>query len=138
MDCIDIHLEVQRVPFEKLSALEAGESSDTIRQRVEAGRHVQATRFAGWQKADVLVNGDMRPAEVQQFCHVDDAGKQLLRATVQQMNLSARAYHRVLKLSRTIADLNNSSTIQTQHLGTRILLNPKLARDSLKKVTGLI
>lgn len=125
MDRIDIHLEVQRVPFEKLSALEAGESSDTIRQRVEAARRLQANRFAGWQKADVLVNGDMGPAEVQQFCHVDDAGKQLLRAAVHQMNLSARAYHRVLKLSRTIADLNNSSTIQTQHLAEALHYRPR-------------
>ncbi len=116
MDRIDIHIDVQRVPFEKLATLDAGESSDVIRQRVEASRRIQAQRFAGWQKADVLVNGDMGPAEVQHFCHIDDTGKQLLRTAVHQMNLSARAYHRILKLSRTIADLGNSESIQTHHL----------------------
>lgn len=64
----------------------------------------------GYGKAS---NGDMGPAEVQQFCQLDETGKNLMRAAVQQMNLSARAYHRVLKLSRTIADLDNAEPIQT-------------------------
>lgn len=116
MDRIDIHLDVQRVPFQKLSGLEAGETSATIRQRVETARRIQAERFAHWQKRDVLVNGDMGPAEVQEFCPVDDACRQLLRAAVQQMNLSARAYHRILKLPRTIADLASEEKIQAQHV----------------------
>jgi magnesium chelatase family protein len=116
MDRIDIHLDVQRVPFQKLSGLEASETSATIRQRVEAARQIQADRFANWQKRDVIVNGDMGPAEVQEFCPVDDTCRQLLRAAVQQMNLSARAYHRILKLSRTIADLAKTQEIQALHV----------------------
>ena len=116
MDRIDIHLDVQKVPFQKLSSLEAGETSATIRQRVEAARRIQAARFAHWQKRDVMVNGDMGPAEVQEFCRVDETSRQLLKAAVQQMNLSARAYHRVLKLARTIADLANAPEIQAHHV----------------------
>ncbi len=116
MDRIDIHLDVQKVPFQKLSGLEAGETSATIRQRVEVARRIQADRFANWQKRDVLVNADMGPAEVQEFCQVDDACRQLLKAAVQQMNLSARAYHRILKLARTIADLANAHEIQAQYI----------------------
>lgn len=125
IDRIDIHIKVQRVPCEKLATLEAGESSDAIRQRVEVARRLQATRFAGWQKADVLVNGDMGPAEVQHFCHIDDTGKQLLQTAVHQLNLSARAYHRVLKLSRTIADLDKSEHIQTQHVAEALQYQPR-------------
>ena len=116
MDRIDIHLDVHRVPFQKLSGLEAGETSATIRQRVEAARRVQAERFANWPQRDVIANGDMGPAEVQEFCLVDDASRHLLRMAVQQMSLSARAYHRILKLSRTIADLANAQQIQPQHV----------------------
>jgi magnesium chelatase family protein len=125
MDRIDIHMEVKRVPFERLSGLEGGESSAALRQRIEAARRIQAERFAGWGKASLLVNGDMGPAEVQHFCQVDDAGKQLLRTAVQQMNLSARAYHRVLKLARTIADLGGSECIQMQHLAEAIHYRPR-------------
>ena len=105
MDRIDIHLEMARVPFQKLSALEAGEPSLAIRARVEAARQVQRQRFGGWKRPGVYTNGDMGPAEVQAFCPIDEAGRNLLRAAMQQMNLSARAYHRLLKLGRTIADL---------------------------------
>ena len=80
-----------------------------IRARVEAARKIQAARFAPVSKPYVLVNGDMGPAEVQQFCGIDEAGKNLMRMAVrlrpQGTRLSARSYHRVLKLARTIADL---------------------------------
>jgi magnesium chelatase family protein len=125
MDRIDIHIEVQRVPFEKLAGLEAGEASATIRQRVDAARHRQAERFAGWQKAEVLVNGDMGPAEVQHFCRIEEPDKELLRTAVQQLHLSARAYHRVLKLSRTIADLDGSARINVQHLAEALQYRPR-------------
>jgi magnesium chelatase family protein len=105
MDRIDIHLDVQRVPFQKLAGLESGESSASIRQRVEAARRIQAERFGAVDKPNLLVNGDMRPAEVQSFCQPDEAGRNLMRTAMQQMNLSPRAYHRVLKIARTIADL---------------------------------
>ena len=73
----------------------------------------------------MLVNGDMGPAEVQQFCLLDDAGRNLMRAATQQMNLSARAYHRVLKLSRTIADLAGAPEIQVAHLAEALQYRPR-------------
>jgi magnesium chelatase family protein len=96
----DIHLDVRSVPYQKLSALESGEPSSAIRLRVEAARTVQQERFTDLGKAGVIVNGDMGPSEVQSYCALDDAGKNLMRAAVRQMDLSARAYHRVIKLSR--------------------------------------
>jgi magnesium chelatase family protein len=117
---IDIHVEVKRVPFQELSGLESGEPSASIRQRVEAARHSQEQRFARLNKPNVLVNADMGPAEVQQFCRLDETTHNLLWTAMQQMNLSARAYHRVLKLARTIADLANSDRIQVQHLAEAI------------------
>lgn len=125
MDRIDIHLDVMRVPFQKLAALEGGESSAVIRARVEAARKVQQARFAELGKPSVCINGDMGPAEVQTFCQIDEAGKNLLRTAVQQMNLSARAYHRVLKLSRTIADLDAAEQIQVNHLAEALQYRPR-------------
>jgi len=125
MDRIDIHLAVARVPFQKLSALGEGEPSALIRQRVETARAIQAARFADVHKANILVNGDMGPAEVQSFCLLDEAGKNLMRAAMQQMNLSARAYHRVLKLSRTIADLSGVECIQVPHLAEALQYRPR-------------
>lgn len=126
LDRIDIHLEIARVPFQKLASLEAGESSATIRARVEAARKLQEERFRQWGKPNVLVNGDMGPAEVQAFCEIDEAGRNLMRAAMQQMNLSARAYHRILKLSRTIADLAGESRIQVHHLAEALQYRPRL------------
>ena len=125
MDRIDIHLDVQRVPFQKLSDVANGETSAVIRQRGEGARRIQNERFAPLNKPHVLVNGDMGPAEVQMFCHLDETGKNLMRAAVQQMNLSARAYHRVLKLARTIADLAGAPTIAVPHLAEALQYLPK-------------
>ena len=126
MDRIDIHLEVARVPFQKLAELKQGESSEAIRERVEAARRVQEVRFAEIDKPNMLVNGDMGPAEVQRFCLLDEAGRTLMRSAMQQMNLSARAYHRVLKLSRTIADLAGVDQIQTEHLAEALQYRPRM------------
>ena len=115
-----------RVPFQKLASLEAGEDSATIRARVEAARRVQEQRFVEWGRPSMVVNGDMGPAEVQAFCAIDEAGRNLMRAAMQQMNLSARAYHRVLKLSRTIADLAGEESIQVPHLAEALQYRPRL------------
>jgi magnesium chelatase family protein len=125
MDRIDIHIEVQRVPFEKLAGLGDGDPSSVICTRVEVARAVQAERFAPRGKPHVPVNGDIGPAEVQRFCQVDEEGKSLMRAAVRQMDLSARLHHRVLKLARTIADLAGVATMQTQHLAEALQYRPR-------------
>ena len=113
MDRIDIHVEVPRVDYEKLSGTTLGESSATIRERVEAARERQLMRLEG---SGLHCNADMGPAEVRRFCELDDAGRGLIKAAMRQLGLSARAYHRVLKLARTIADLAGCEGIEASHL----------------------
>ena len=122
MDRIDIHVEVPRVEYDKLSSDRLGEPSARIRARVESARERQRQRFAGTKLA---CNADMGPAEVRQFCEVDAAGKSLLRAAMKQLQMSARAYHRILKLARTIADLAGSERIETVHLAEAIQYRPR-------------
>ncbi len=122
LDRIDIHIEVPRVNYEKLSSDRLGEPSAAIRARVQAARQRQLERFAG---TNIICNADMRVAEVRQFCKLDDAGDNLIRAAMSQLNLSARAYHRILKLARTIADLAGSEHIQTPHLAEALQYRPK-------------
>ena len=117
LDRIDIHIEVPRVKYEKLSDERLGEPSAAIRARVETARERQRQRFSG---TALLTNADMGPAEVREYCPVDDTGRSLLRAAMQQLQMSARAYHCILKLARTIADLADSETIETVHLATAI------------------
>lgn len=113
LDRIDIFIEVPRVDYEKLSDKRQGEPSEVIRQRVEAARQIQRERF----KEDGLsCNADMRPAEIRRYCVLDETGTNLMRTAMQQFQLSARAYHRILKLARTIADLAGSPDIQPAHL----------------------
>jgi magnesium chelatase family protein len=120
LDRIDIHIEVPRVEYEKLSDDRYGESSADVRKRVEAARQVQRERFASQRGNDsanmVMSNADMRPAEVRKYCNLDETGQSLMKSAMNQLQLSARAYHRVLKLARTIADLAGSETIQSVHL----------------------
>ena len=123
LDRIDIHIEVPRVEYEKLSDDRLGESSAAIQARVEAARERQRARFAG--SSGMLSNADMGPAEVREHCPVDEAGRNLLRAAMQQLHMSARAYHRILKLARTIADLAGSETIETAHLAEAIQYRPR-------------
>jgi len=113
LDRIDLHLEVPRVPYEKLSRTTPGEPSATIRARDETARQRQRERLSG---TGILCNADMGPAEVRRFCVLGREGQELMRAAMRQMQLSARGYHRVLKVARTIADLDGSADIRPQHL----------------------
>ena len=124
LDRIDIHITVPRVEYEKLSDSRSGEPSSQIRVRVEAARLRQRERFKGLE--GILCNADMRPAEVRLHCVLDQAGANLMRAAMSQLQLSARAYHRVLKLALTIADLAMSPTIQPQHLAEALQYRPRL------------
>ncbi len=126
LDRIDIHIEVPRVDYEKLSSDRVGETSETIRQRVQAARDIQNKRFSNGKSKDVICNADMRVGEVRQFCQLQPEGQSLMRAAMSQLNLSARAYHRILKLSRTIADLAGSEDIQSPHLAEALQYRPKI------------
>lgn len=122
LDRIDIHVEVPRVPFDKLSSQRTGEPSATVRERVEAARAIQRERFKGTK---LQTNSDMGPAEIRQFCHLDEAGHNLIKAAMTQLQLSARAYHRILKLARTIADLAGAEQIQTTYVAEAIQYRPR-------------
>jgi magnesium chelatase family protein len=126
MDRIDIHIEVPRVDYEKISDDRQGESSDTVSRRVEAARQIQRQRFAG---TSIYCNADMHPAEVRAFCTLDPECRNLMRAAMNQMQLSARAYHRILKLSRTIADLAASEKITASHLAEALQYRPRVSEN---------
>jgi magnesium chelatase family protein len=118
LDRFDIHIDVPRVDYDKLTSDRMGETSAVIRARVEAARQIQRERFDSTDESNsrIACNADMRVAEVRKFCKLDEASESLVSAAMSQMNLSARGYHRVLKLARTIADLAGSENIQTPHV----------------------
>jgi len=126
LDRIDIHIEVPRVDYEKLSSDRIGETSEAIRARVQTARDIQNRRFSRNGSSDIVCNADMRVGEIRQFCKVGDEGQRLMRAAMTQLNLSARAYHRILKLARTIADLAGCEEIQSAHLAEALQYRPKL------------
>ncbi len=127
LDRIDIHIEVPRVAYEKLSGDRMGESSESIRARVQAARDIQLKRFS--KSSDIVCNADMRVGDIRQFCQLQAEGQSLMRSAMSQLNLSARAYHRILKLSRTIADLAGSEEIQSTHLAEALQYRPKIMME---------
>lgn len=139
LDRIDIHIEVPRVDYEKLSDTRFGEPSAAVRQRVEAAREIQRCRFSaeidnpdGEHEARtglagmILCNADMHTSQVRRYCQLDDACRALMRAAMNQMQLSARAYHRTLKLARTIADLAGQENIAPHHLAEALQYRSRL------------
>jgi len=124
MDRIDIHVEVPRVDYEKLSDARLGEPSAVIRTRVESARQIQRERFAN---TSLTSNADMHPAQVRQYCSLDESCRGLMRTAMNQLQLSARAYHRILKLARTIADLAGSPHISTIHLAEALQYRPRVS-----------
>jgi magnesium chelatase family protein len=123
LDRIDIHVEVPRVDYEKLADKRQAETSAIIRARVQAARAHQLQRFTGTK---LTCNAEMGPAEVQNLCTVEPAAEKLLKAAMQQLHLSARAFHRVLKLARTIADLSDSEVISSHHVAEAIQYRPRM------------
>lgn len=122
LDRIDIQVSVPRVEFDKLTSDRLGEPSQVVRQRVEKARQIQRERLTGSPRS---ANGDMIPHEIRQFCSLDQESLHLMRSALQQLGLSARAYHRVLKLARTIADLAGAEAIATVHLAEALQYQPR-------------
>jgi magnesium chelatase family protein len=119
LDRIDIHLEVIPVPFDKMSGQNLqGESSEEIRKRVTRAREFQRMRFINVK--GMYCNAQMGSKDLRQYCKLDDPSQMLLKTAMQKLGLSARAYDRILKVSRTIADLENSTDIQSQHIAEAI------------------
>jgi magnesium chelatase family protein len=118
MDRIDLHIEVPAVKYTELASRESGESSARIRDRVSTAREIQAQRFRGMR--GIYANADMSPRDIRQICRVDDAGEQLLKMAITRLGLSARAYDRILKVARTIADLGGFSSIRPEHVSEAI------------------
>lgn len=117
LDRIDIQVEVPAVAYEALSSRAPGESSEAIRGRVERARRLQVQRFEG---AGIHANARMGARDVHRYCRVDGAGEQLLETAIDRLGLSARAYVRILKVSRTVADLDGAEEILPQHIAEAI------------------
>lgn len=118
LDRIDIHIEVTPVPFEKLSEERKGEGSVEIRKRVTKARELQTHRFTSLEH--VHYNAQMNTKHIRQHCKLDEASKNLLKNAMERLNLSARAYDRILKVARTIADLDRAEEITGSHIGEAI------------------
>ncbi len=118
LDRIDIHIEVTPVPFEKLSDNRKAEGSVEIRQRVTRAREIQTARFE--QLENVHYNAQMNTKQIREHCALDEASLQLLKTAMERLNLSARAYDRILKVSRTIADLEASQNVESHHIAEAI------------------
>ena len=118
LDRIDLHVEVTPVSFDELASKEKGESSESIRERVIKSREVQEQRF---EKNDgIHSNAQMSTKQLQKICHLDEKSQQMLKMAMEKLDLSARAYDRILKVSRTIADLETAENISTEHIAEAI------------------
>ncbi len=139
LDRIDIHIEVPALRYEELRRKAPGEPSEKIRERVEQARQIQLRRFRG--RKGIYFNAHMGAREIKEFCQIGEESEMLLKAAIEKFGFSARAYHRILKVSRTIADLDGSERIQPHHIAEAIeyraldksdwFTAPKILRDAL-------
>ena len=118
LDRIDIHIEVDPVPFEKLSDTRPAESSAEIRKRVILARNIQSERFE--KSKSTHYNAQMTPRQIRKYCALDLAASQLLKSAMERLSLSARAYDRILKVARTIADLERLEKVNSDHIAEAI------------------
>ncbi|MEE8318573.1 MAG: YifB family Mg chelatase-like AAA ATPase [Dehalococcoidales bacterium] len=122
IDRVDIFIEVPHIDYEKLADDRLGEPSAAVQNRVQTARSRQRDRFAGTPLAS---NAEMTPAEVRDFCQAEEPARELLKAAMKQLHLSARAFHRILKMARTIADLENADIIKTHHVAEATQYRPR-------------
>jgi magnesium chelatase family protein len=122
LDRIDLHVEVPRVKYEKLADEKVAESSSSVRARVEGARDIQAKRFSG---QNIRTNSEMRIIDLKKYCRLDEESRQLLKSAVDQLHLSARSFHRILKLARTIADIEMIEKLKASHIAEALQYRPK-------------
>ena len=118
LDRIDIHVEVTPVSFNELSGSRVSEKSEKVRERVITAREIQKKRFA--ENEGIYSNAQMSSSMLKKICEIDDAGRELLKTAMERLGLSARAYDRILKVARTIADLDDAAEIKPSHLAEAI------------------
>jgi magnesium chelatase family protein len=117
MDRIDIHIEVPAVKYRDLANRDSGESSREIKKRIDEARRIQLNRFKGMK---IYCNAQMTNRHIKKFCPIDEASQKLLEMAIDRFGLSARAYTRILKVARTIADLEGQVDIQAAHISEAI------------------
>jgi magnesium chelatase family protein len=122
LDRIDIHIEVPRVKYEKLSSEKVAEESKKVKERVQKAREIQNKRFKGLK---IKNNSNISSRHIKEFCKLEPEAEKIIAQAVEQMKLSARVYHRLLKISRTIADLENSENIKPNHIAEALQYRPK-------------
>jgi len=118
LDRIDLHVEVTPVPFSELSKVQSAETSKQIRDRVMMARQIQTERYKNTE--GIYCNAQMRSKDLKEYCQLDEASNSLLKTAMERLGLSARAYDRILKVARTIADLDQAEQIQTNHIAEAI------------------
>jgi magnesium chelatase family protein len=127
-DRIDMHLEVPALPFKEMSGSQPGEASADIKERVEAARDIQKERYK--YRKRFYCNGQMGPTDLKKFCQLDKPSQHLLEQAVERLGLSARSYHRILKIARTIADLDQLEELQSKHIAEAIQYRRLDRRDT--------